>query len=155
MAETITTFTLLKPSIQTPNPLFSSFSKSLRQCSSASKVSVGGHRVEDGKSRRASRVVKVKALPDWPLMAVMVEHMEGQRDLITHKSIWHLYEAMKNTHFTSCSPAGDAVSLVPQRIHTMIQKHIERMEEMALDIGSMKSFRPITMVRVYGTFGSF
>ncbi|KAL0342692.1 UNVERIFIED_CONTAM: Photosynthetic NDH subunit of subcomplex B 4, chloroplastic [Sesamum calycinum] len=99
MAETITTFTLLKPSIQTPNPLFSSFSKSLRQCSSASKVSVGGHRIEDGKSRRASRVVKVKALPDWPLMAVMVEHMEGQRDLITHKSIWHLSdEAMKNVY---------------------------------------------------------
>jgi hypothetical protein len=23
-------------------------------------------------------------------MAVMVEHIEGQRDLITHKSIWHL-----------------------------------------------------------------
>ncbi|KAL0440735.1 UNVERIFIED_CONTAM: Photosynthetic NDH subunit of subcomplex B 4, chloroplastic [Sesamum radiatum] len=83
MAETITTFTLLKPSIQTPNPLFSSFSKS----------------IEDGKSRRASSVVKVKALPDWPLMAVMVEHMEGQRDLITHKSIWHLSdEAMKNVY---------------------------------------------------------
>ncbi|KAL0416719.1 UNVERIFIED_CONTAM: Photosynthetic NDH subunit of subcomplex B 4, chloroplastic [Sesamum latifolium] len=71
MAETITPFTLLKPSIQTPNPLFSSFSKSLKQCSSASRVSFGGHQIEDGKSRRASRVVKVKALPDWPLMAVM------------------------------------------------------------------------------------
>ena len=33
---------------------------------------------------------KVKAYPDWPLMAVLVEHIEGQRDLITHKSIWHL-----------------------------------------------------------------
>ncbi|KAL0355813.1 UNVERIFIED_CONTAM: Photosynthetic NDH subunit of subcomplex B 4, chloroplastic [Sesamum radiatum] len=99
MAETITTFTLLKPSIRTPNPLFSSFSKPLRQCKSASRVSVGGHQIEDGKSRRASRVVKVKALPDWPLMAVMVEHMEGQRDLITHKSIWHLSdEAMKNVY---------------------------------------------------------
>lgn len=39
----------------------------------------------------------MKALPDWPLMAVLVEHMEGQRDLITHKSVWHLSdEAMKN-----------------------------------------------------------
>ncbi|KAK4437047.1 Photosynthetic NDH subunit of subcomplex B 4, chloroplastic [Sesamum alatum] len=98
MAETITTFTLLKP---TPKPhYFSSFSKSLKQCSSASRFSLGGHQIEDGRScSRASRVVKVKALPDWPLMAVMVEHMEGQRDLITHKSIWHLSdEAMKNVY---------------------------------------------------------
>lgn len=39
----------------------------------------------------------MKALPDLTLMAVLVEHMEGQRDLITHKSIWHLSDvAMKN-----------------------------------------------------------
>ncbi|KAG5571650.1 hypothetical protein H5410_061416 [Solanum commersonii] len=43
--------------------------------------------------------IRVKALPDWPLMAVLVEHMEGQRDLITHKSVWHLSdEAMKNVY---------------------------------------------------------
>nr|KAJ0205520.1 hypothetical protein LSAT_V11C500236380 [Lactuca sativa] len=30
-------------------------------------------------------------------MAVLVEHMEGQRDLITHKSIWHLSDqSIKN-----------------------------------------------------------
>lgn len=39
----------------------------------------------------------MKALPDLTLMAVLVEHMEGQRDMITHKSIWHLSDvAMKN-----------------------------------------------------------
>ena len=39
----------------------------------------------------------MRALPDLTLMAVLVEHMEGQRDMITHKSIWHLSDvAMKN-----------------------------------------------------------
>lgn len=39
----------------------------------------------------------MKALPDLTLMAVLVEHMEGQRDMITHKSIWHLSDvAIKN-----------------------------------------------------------
>ncbi|GFP84973.1 hypothetical protein PHJA_000641100 [Phtheirospermum japonicum] len=87
MAETITSFPLLKPcikhnSVQKTKVEFSSFSKSLRQCSS-------------------SRLhhLRVNALPDWPLMAVLVEHMEGQRDLITHKSIWHLSDqAMKNVY---------------------------------------------------------
>lgn len=40
---------------------------------------------------------RVNALPDWPLMAVMIEHVAGQRDYIVHKSVWHLSdEAMKN-----------------------------------------------------------
>nr|CAN77176.1 hypothetical protein VITISV_038217 [Vitis vinifera] len=43
--------------------------------------------------------IRVNALPDWPLMAVLVEHVEGQRDLITHKSIWHLNdETIKNVY---------------------------------------------------------
>ncbi|KAK6153426.1 hypothetical protein DH2020_013065 [Rehmannia glutinosa] len=86
MAETLTCFTLpIKPyikhnSIQTTKAEITSFSKS----------------IEGENSQRASRV-RVNALPDWPLMAVLVEHMEGQRDLITHKSIWHLSDqAMKN-----------------------------------------------------------
>ncbi|KAI3463961.1 hypothetical protein Pfo_020624 [Paulownia fortunei] len=102
MAETLTSFTLLKPcikhnSIQTTKAEFSSFSKSTRQCSS-SRFSQDKHQILGGKSHRASRV-RVNALPDWPLMAVLVEHMEGQRDLITHKSIWHLSDqAMKNVY---------------------------------------------------------
>ncbi|KAK4478336.1 hypothetical protein RD792_017626 [Penstemon davidsonii] len=68
-----------------------------RQCSS-SGFSKSIHQIETGKSSRASRI-KVNAFLDLPLMAVMVEQMEGQRDLITHKSIWHLSdEAMKNVY---------------------------------------------------------
>lgn len=33
---------------------------------------------------------KVNGLPDIPLMAILVEQLEGQRDLITEKTIWHL-----------------------------------------------------------------
>ncbi|PIM99773.1 hypothetical protein CDL12_27723 [Handroanthus impetiginosus] len=103
MAETITTFTLLKPYIQTTSTQttkaeFSSFSRSLRQCST-SRFNKCRHQIERVKSNRVSRVVKMKAFPEWPLMAVLVEHMEGQRDLITHKSIWHLSDqAMKNIY---------------------------------------------------------
>lgn len=43
----------------------------------------------DGKRKRGS-LCKVNGLPDIPLMAILVEHMEGQRDLITEKTIWHL-----------------------------------------------------------------
>lgn len=53
----------------------------------------------------------MNALPDWPLMAIMVEHMEGQRDLILQKSVWHLNnDEIKNvceyflTQFFSLSP---------------------------------------------------
>ncbi|KAG8379200.1 hypothetical protein BUALT_Bualt07G0063900 [Buddleja alternifolia] len=104
MADTITSFTLLKSciktnSLQTTKAEFNSFSRSLKQCSS-STFSKGSHQfVENGKSNRASRVVKANALPEWPLMAVLVEHLDGQRDLITHKSIWHLSDqAMKNVY---------------------------------------------------------
>ncbi|KAL2935317.1 Photosynthetic NDH subunit of subcomplex B 4 chloroplastic [Bienertia sinuspersici] len=49
------------------------------------------------EKRGRGNVGKVNALPDYPLMAVLVQHMEGQRDLITHKSIWHLSDqAIKN-----------------------------------------------------------
>ena len=53
-------------------------------------------KVSEGKSKRAS-LCKVNGLPDWPLMAIIVEHMEGQRDLITSKSVSHLSDqAIKN-----------------------------------------------------------
>lgn len=46
-------------------------------------------KVLESKCKRAS-LCKVNALPDWPLMAILVEQMEGQRDMITEKTIWHL-----------------------------------------------------------------
>ncbi|KAH6781610.1 NDH dependent flow 6 [Perilla frutescens var. hirtella] len=97
MAETLTSLTLVKPCIKQSSlqtrAEFSSFSKSIRQCSSS-----WFNKIEGGRSQRTS-IVRANALPDWPLMAVMVEHMEGQRDLITHKSIWHLSDqAIKNIY---------------------------------------------------------
>lgn len=98
MAETLTSLTLLKPcikqsSLQTTKAEFSSFSKSIRQCSSSRF-----YKIEGGRRQRGSGVI-ANALPDWPLMAVMVEHFEGQRDLITHKSIWHLSDqSIKNIY---------------------------------------------------------
>uniref|UniRef100_A0A7N0V3J5 Photosynthetic NDH subcomplex B 4 n=1 Tax=Kalanchoe fedtschenkoi TaxID=63787 RepID=A0A7N0V3J5_KALFE len=50
--------------------------------------------------RRASTVGRVNALPDFPLMAVLVESFAGQgRELVTHKTIWHLNdEQIKNVY---------------------------------------------------------
>ncbi|MCD7462359.1 Photosynthetic NDH subunit of subcomplex B 4, chloroplastic [Datura stramonium] len=94
MAEAVMSFTVVKPTIQfhAPKLELHHFTKSLRNCSS-SAFGNGMH-----QSKRNSGL-SVKALPDWPLMAVLVEHVEGQRDLITHKSVWHLSdEAMKNVY---------------------------------------------------------
>ncbi|GMN23226.1 hypothetical protein TIFTF001_049070 [Ficus carica] len=33
---------------------------------------------------------KANAIPDWPLMAVLVENLQGQMDYVVNKSIWHL-----------------------------------------------------------------
>nr|CAD1826819.1 unnamed protein product [Ananas comosus var. bracteatus] len=51
---------------------------------------------------RGSSSWKLNAFPDWPLMAIMIEHVAGQRDYVVHKSVWHLSDAaMKNVceHF--------------------------------------------------------
>ncbi|KAK2441697.1 NDH dependent flow [Trifolium repens] len=54
--------------------------------------------VLDGKTKRAS-LCKVNGLPDIPLMAILVEQLEGQRDLITEKTIWHLSDQqIKNVY---------------------------------------------------------
>ncbi|XP_022866487.1 photosynthetic NDH subunit of subcomplex B 4, chloroplastic [Olea europaea var. sylvestris] len=93
MADTIMSFSFINPHIQTTKLDFNSFPRKLRQCSNSTFGCGNRHQ----KIYKRSSTVKVNALPDWPLMAVLVEHMEGQRDLITHKSIWHLSdEAMKN-----------------------------------------------------------
>ncbi|GAA0151835.1 hypothetical protein Leryth_006592 [Lithospermum erythrorhizon] len=89
-AEAMMSFHLLKS--QPGNLDKKTFPKTLRQSRSSSFFSGKNH------SNRVS-IIRANALPDWPLMAVLVEHMEGQRDLITHKSIWHLSDhAMKNVY---------------------------------------------------------
>ncbi|GAB4845459.1 Photosynthetic NDH subunit of subcomplex B 4, chloroplastic [Ancistrocladus abbreviatus] len=99
MSFTITT----KPHFQTsplhpPHSSINPVPKSLRLWSSSTFSNGWQHQVESSNKKRSS-LNKVSALPDWPLMAVMVQHIEGQRDVIIHKSIWHLSdEAIKNVY---------------------------------------------------------
>ncbi|KAK7819105.1 photosynthetic ndh subunit of subcomplex b 4 [Quercus suber] len=102
MAEAVMGFTIIKPNIHSfihttkleANPC----SRLPRHCSGTGLFN-GWQQLEGKKSRRSS-LCKANALPDWPLMAVMVEHMDGQRDLITHKFVWHLSDqAIKNDPF--------------------------------------------------------
>ncbi|KAF2318017.1 hypothetical protein P3X46_023245 [Hevea brasiliensis] len=77
---------------------FNPSSKSLRQCSS-SRLFKGWQQPESGSKSKRGSFSKVNAFPDWPLMAVLVDHLDGQRDLVTYKSIWHLSDqAIKNVY---------------------------------------------------------
>ncbi|KAA3456949.1 photosynthetic NDH subunit of subcomplex B 4, chloroplastic [Gossypium australe] len=63
----------------------------------------GCQQIDKGnESKRRGAFVKVNALPDWPLMAVLVHHvqqLDAQREIITNKSIWHLSdEAIKKVY---------------------------------------------------------
>lgn len=106
MAEVVMSFTPIRPNLQITSSSTSTrvhlnpFSKSLRQCESA-QFGKGSHLIEGIKIKikRASKC-RVNAFPDWPLMAVLVEHVEGQRDLITHKSIWHLSDVQIKNIYT-------------------------------------------------------
>ncbi|KAJ9568229.1 hypothetical protein OSB04_004195 [Centaurea solstitialis] len=100
MAEAIMSFTILKPcihhksSFQTPRLDLNPLSKSVSKVS-GSRFTNGFH-LHSSKDNKRSRL---NALPDLNLMVVLVEHMEGQRDLITHKSIWHLNDqTIKNIY---------------------------------------------------------
>ncbi|XP_059443782.1 photosynthetic NDH subunit of subcomplex B 4, chloroplastic [Corylus avellana] len=101
MAEAVMGFTIIKPqihsSLQTTKLVTNPCSRLLRQCSSSGFFN-GGMQLEGGKSGRSSSC-KASALPDWHLMAVLVQHMEGQRDLVTYKSVVHLSDqAIKNVY---------------------------------------------------------
>ncbi|CAN6479119.1 unnamed protein product [Victoria cruziana] len=42
---------------------------------------------------------RIQAFPDWPLLAIFVQHIEGERDVILHKAVWHLNdEALKSVY---------------------------------------------------------
>ncbi|KAH7683639.1 Pesticidal crystal protein N-terminal [Dioscorea alata] len=85
MVESTMTFSIPKPCI--PPPTLHS-----------SKPKIYQHPKWSTSNRRASSF-KVKALPDLPLMAVMVEHAFLQRDFYVHKTVWHLSdEAIKNIY---------------------------------------------------------
>ncbi|KAB2609388.1 hypothetical protein D8674_012556 [Pyrus ussuriensis x Pyrus communis] len=69
------------------------------QCYFSFELFSGCKQIESGKKSKRSSFCRTNAFPDWPLMAVLVEHIEGQRDLITHKSIVHLSdENIKNVY---------------------------------------------------------
>ncbi|XP_058083144.1 photosynthetic NDH subunit of subcomplex B 4, chloroplastic [Magnolia sinica] len=103
MAEVIMGFTMPKPHIHNP-PTFQTikmemnqFPKSLRKCS-FSRWNTCWLQGEGKRSKRGS-LLKANALPDWPLIAVLVQHIEGQRDYIVHKTVWHLNdETLKNVY---------------------------------------------------------
>ncbi|XP_008783642.1 photosynthetic NDH subunit of subcomplex B 4, chloroplastic isoform X1 [Phoenix dactylifera] len=53
----------------------------------------------EGKRGRGTSSWKIHAFPDWPLMAIMTEHVPYSRDYVVHKSAWHLNdETMKNVY---------------------------------------------------------
>ncbi|KAL5725860.1 hypothetical protein ACHQM5_008952 [Ranunculus cassubicifolius] len=100
MAEAIMGFTSPKPhvhnlTLRTTNMKLSS---TLFKLPSSSTWYSGRYQGEAVRNRREN-VGTVRALPDLNLMAVLVEHMEGQRDLITTKSVFHLNDhAIKNVY---------------------------------------------------------
>ncbi|KAI4343894.1 hypothetical protein L6164_011189 [Bauhinia variegata] len=64
---------------------------------STSTLVTGLRQAQEGKSKRGS-LCKVNGLPDWPLMAVLVEQVQGV-DYITVKSVTHLSDqAIKNVY---------------------------------------------------------
>ncbi|KAK3003430.1 hypothetical protein RJ639_018609 [Escallonia herrerae] len=103
MAAAVMSFTVIIPNIrcfciQTAKVELNPAPNSLRQCST-SGFSKGWHQMEGSCRRKRGSLTKVNAFPDLTLMAVLVEHIEGQRDLITHKSVWHLNdETIKNVY---------------------------------------------------------
>ncbi|XP_044485020.1 photosynthetic NDH subunit of subcomplex B 4, chloroplastic [Mangifera indica] len=94
MADSIFTFTITNPQLHTSFQA----SKLLRQCP-RTRLFNGWQQVEGSKKKRSASLSKVNALPDWPLMAMLVQHTEGQPDFTTIKSVWHLSDqAIKNVY---------------------------------------------------------
>ncbi|KAK1308483.1 hypothetical protein QJS10_CPA09g01540 [Acorus calamus] len=101
MVQSVMGFTLPRSPISSPslhatrtdsNVLMNSIWKS-----GCSKWNTSWSQVEVKRSQRSSW--RVNALPDWPLMAVMIEHVAGQRDYVVHKSVWHLSDfSIKNVY---------------------------------------------------------
>ncbi|MBA0638257.1 hypothetical protein Golax_019682, partial [Gossypium laxum] len=92
-------FTILKPWIHCSYLQPTKFGN-YPSSSSTRLFNNGCQQIDEGnKSKRRGAFVKVNALPDWPLMAVLVHHvqqLDAQREIITNKSIWHLSdEAIK------------------------------------------------------------
>ncbi|XP_024976886.1 photosynthetic NDH subunit of subcomplex B 4, chloroplastic [Cynara cardunculus var. scolymus] len=100
MAEAIMSFSILKPCIH-HKPSFQT-TRRLLDLNPLSVSKFSGSRFTNAfhlYSTEDTKRSRLNAIPDLTLMAVLVEHMEGQRDLITHKSIWHLNDqTIKNIY---------------------------------------------------------
>uniref|UniRef100_A0A0F7GXX0 Photosynthetic NDH subcomplex B 4 n=1 Tax=Pelargonium echinatum TaxID=122254 RepID=A0A0F7GXX0_9ROSI len=98
MAEATMGFTtIIKPSFASPRLYLRQVSSSFLK-HQVSGLGVACKSKSKSKSARGSSV-KVKAFPDWPLMALLLEQMEDQKDIITNKSIVHLSdETIKNVY---------------------------------------------------------
>ncbi|RZR89361.1 hypothetical protein BHM03_00017063 [Ensete ventricosum] len=133
----------------------------------ASRWTTGLSQCNEGTRQGRSSSWKLNALPDWPLMAVMIEHVANQRDYVVHKSIWHLSdEAMKNVYtayimFTcwGCCFFGSTkvrlqiatsfpAAIIDDQAHgcrilSTTERSIAKMEEMEPCTGSMKRFQRV------------
>ncbi|XP_038880039.1 photosynthetic NDH subunit of subcomplex B 4, chloroplastic [Benincasa hispida] len=99
MAKAIAGFSIIKPTLHSSN-LHQHKSTLIPPSKLLSNSRAFNHQEppEVTKPRRGS-LGKLNAFPDWQLMAVLVDHLDGQRDLVTHKSIVHLSdEAIKNVY---------------------------------------------------------
>ncbi|KAG2303238.1 hypothetical protein Bca4012_062012 [Brassica carinata] len=97
MAEAFTSFTFTNLHI----PSSSSYSYSPKQISGPNHGCWFSKKNEKrGKNLMRGSLCVRKALPhDLPLMAVMVQQIEGMRDIITEKHVWHLSDkAIKNVY---------------------------------------------------------
>ncbi|XP_010532211.1 PREDICTED: photosynthetic NDH subunit of subcomplex B 4, chloroplastic isoform X2 [Tarenaya hassleriana] len=91
MAEAFTSFTL--SNIRVPSP-------SMPPKRHSNRLDLGWLCTE-AKATRGRRGSLCKAVPfeDVPLMAVMVQQIEGMRDIVTEKHVWHLSDqAIKNVY---------------------------------------------------------
>ncbi|CAN6980037.1 unnamed protein product [Brassica rapa subsp. trilocularis] len=80
-------------------PSYSSYSPKQFSGTSHGWLSMKQNEKREKNVMRGSLCVR-KALPhDLPLMAVMVQQIEGMRDIITEKHVWHLSDkAIKNVY---------------------------------------------------------
>ncbi|XP_023531594.1 photosynthetic NDH subunit of subcomplex B 4, chloroplastic isoform X1 [Cucurbita pepo subsp. pepo] len=101
MAKAIAGFSIIKQTLYSSSNLHPHKSTHIPlQFMQLPNSGVFSHRqLTEGSKRQRGSLGRVNAFPDWPLMAVLVDHLDGQRDLVTHKSIVHLSdEAIKNVY---------------------------------------------------------
>ncbi|XP_022972961.1 photosynthetic NDH subunit of subcomplex B 4, chloroplastic-like [Cucurbita maxima] len=100
MAKAIAGFTIIKQTLYSSSNLHPHKSAHIPYSTLLPKSGAFSQRqLPECSKRQIGSLGRVNAFPDWTLMAVLVDHLDGQRDLVTHKSIVHLSdEAIKNVY---------------------------------------------------------